>query len=202
VCYFVLTFFTLNIHFFWRNNMAGFQLVKTQGGGSYTGKVQTYCTLTGDASLMAIGDAVIEDDNANTDGIQALNRANGGTGTEITGVITGFAPDISNLELKGRTASTARIVKVQTDPNAVYELEIGSALTVTSVGENFLLTATGPTTAGSLIRSAMVSGATDASGPLRCVGLVKPTDGTAIGAVGNIGRFTLIRSQLTNLTGV
>jgi len=182
--------------------MAGFQLVKTQGASGYTGKVQTYTFLAADGNLSAIGDAVIASGTGSTNGVPSITRANGGTGTEITGVITGFAPDLSNLELKGRTASTDRVTMVETDPNAVYELEIGSALTVASIGANFLLTPTGPTTTGSLVRSAMVSGAADASGPIRCVGLVPPTDGTAIGAVGNIGLFTIIRSQSTNLTGV
>ncbi len=183
--------------------MAGFNLVKTQGSSGYTGKVQTYTFLAADGNQSAVGDAVIVSGSANTDGVASITRANGGTGTEITGVIAGFAPDLSNLELKGRTASTARITQVMTDPNAVYELEIGSALTVASVEANFLLTPTGPTTSGSLVRSAMVSGAADASGPLRCVGLKADSTGVlALGAVGNIGLFTIIRSQSTNLTGV
>jgi len=90
-----------------------------------------------------------------------------------------------------------------TDPDAVYELEIGSVLAITDVEANFLLTPIGPTTSGSLVRSAMVSGAADASGPLRCVGLKADSTGVlALGAVGNIGIFTIIRSQSTNLTGV
>jgi hypothetical protein len=48
----------------------------------------------------------------------------------------------------------------------------------------------------------MVSGVADATGPIRLIGLVQPTDGTALGAVGNIGIFSIIRSQQTNLTGV
>jgi hypothetical protein len=182
--------------------MAGFQLVKSQGGGDYTGKVQTFCALTGNSDQMAIGDAVIASGTGNTDGIAAVAAAGGGAGSEITGIITSFDPDLSNLELKGRTASTARLMQVQVDTNALYELEIGSVLAVTDLGANFLLTATAPTTAGSLVRSAMVSGAADASGPLRLEGLVKPTDGTTIGAVGNTGVFSIVRAQQTNLTGV
>lgn len=183
--------------------MAGFKLSKTQGSSGYTGKVQTYAFLAADGNQMALGDAVIVSGTASADGVASITRANGGTGTEITGIIEGFAPDLSNLELKGRTASTARLAQIQIDPNAVYELEIGSVLAITDVEANFLLTPTGPTTTGSLVRSAMVSGAADASGPLRLVGLKADPDGVlALGAVGNIGYFTVIRSQSTNLTGV
>lgn len=182
--------------------MAGFNLVKTQGSSGYTGKVQTYAFLAADGNQSAVGDAVIVSGTANADGVAAITRAAGSTGTEVTGVIAGFAPDLSNLELKGRTASTDRLSQVQVDPNALYEIEIGSVLAVTDVGANFLLTANAPTVSGNSVTSAMVSGAADAAGPLRLIGLIPPTDGTALGAVGNLGLFSIIRSQQTNLTGV
>ena len=181
--------------------MAGFRLSKTQTSG-FAGQLKTYAALAADSSQMAIGDAVIGSGTATAQGVPSVARANGGTGTEITGVIAGFAPDPTNLSLQGRTASTLREMKLQIDPMAEYELEIGSVLAITDVGANFLLTANAPTASGNLVVSAMVSGAADASGPLRLIRLVEPTDGTAIGAVGNTGVFTIIRSQLTNLTGV
>ena len=181
--------------------MAGLRLVKTQGSGDYTGKVQNFAYLTGNSEVAAIGDAVILEGTANADGVASIKRATGTTAHEVTGVIVGFAPNLANLELKGRSASTARIAYVQVDPNALYELEIGSTLAITDVGANFLLTASAPTTSGSLVLSAMKSGAADADGALRLVGLKKPTDGTALGAVGNIGIFAIIRSSLTNLAG-
>ena len=182
--------------------MSGFQLIKTQGATGYTGKVQTFEIDPADSNLMAIGDAVIATADANTDGVQRVVIATGTTGHEITGIICGFEPDMSNLELKGRTASTARLAHVQVDPNALYELEIGSALDVNDVGTNILLTATVATASGNLVNSNMVTGVNDASGSLRVVGLVPPTDGTALGAVGNLALVSVIRSQLRNLTGV
>lgn len=182
--------------------MAGFQLSKTQGASGYTGKVQTFTFLAANADVAALGDAVIVSGTGNTDGVAAIERAAGTAGSEITGVITGFAPNLGNLELKGRSTLTDRITTVQVDPNALYELEIGSALAVTDLGANFLLTPTAPTTTGNLVRSAMVSGVADATGPLRLIELIPPTDGTALGAVGNLGLFSIIRSQQTNLTGV
>ncbi len=183
--------------------MAGFQLVKTQGSSDNSGKVETFAFLVADGNLMALGDAVIVSGTANADGVASITRAAGTAGSEITGIINGFAPDLSNLELKGRTASTARLSEIQVDPNAVYEIEIGSTLVITDVSSNLLLTPTAPTTTGNLVRSAMVTGAVDATGPLRLIGLVADPDGVlALGAVGNIAVVTVIRSQQTNLTGV
>ena len=182
--------------------MAGFQLIKTQGSSGYCGKVQTFEIDPGDSNLMAIGDAVIATADANADGVQRVIAATGTTAHEVTGIICGFEPNLSNLELKGRTASTARLSQIQVDPNALYHIEIGSALDVNDVGTNVLLTATVATASGNLVRSNMVTGVNDAAGALRVVGLVPPTDGTAIGAVGNLAIVSIIRSQLTNLTGV
>lgn len=181
--------------------MAGLKLVKTQGSGDYTGKVQSFAYLAGNAEVAAIGDAVILEGTASAEGLASIKRASGATDTEITGVIVGFAPDIANLELSGRSASTARTAYVQVDPNALYELEIGSILAVTDVGANFLLTASAPSTSGSFVLSAMKSGVANADGPIRLVGLVKPATG-AIGAVGSTGIFSIIRSSLTDLTGL
>lgn len=182
--------------------MSGLNLDKTQGASGYTGKVQDFAFLVADANQMAIGDAVIVSGTANADGVASITRAAGTAGSEITGVINSFDLDLSNLELKGRTASTARLAKIQVDPNAIYEIEIGSVLAITDVSSNLLLTATAPTTSGNLVVSSMVSGAVSATGPLRLIELVPPTDGTALGAVGNLAKVTVIRSQLTNLTGV
>jgi hypothetical protein len=181
--------------------MAGLRLVKTQGSGDYTGKVQSFAYLTGNSEVAAIGDAVILEGTASAAGLASIKRATGTTAHEVTGVIVGFLPDYSNLELSGRSASTARTAYVQVDPNALYELEIGSTLAITDVGANFLLTATAPTTSGSLVRSAMVSGAADADGALRLVRLKTPTVGATLGAVGQTGIFSIIRSSLTNLVG-
>jgi hypothetical protein len=183
--------------------MAGFRLSKTQGASGYNGKVQSFVALAGNAEQMAIGDAVIITGSGSaTTGMAAIQRAAGTAESEITGIIQGFEPDFSDLELKGRTASTLRTCYVQVDPNAIYELEIGTAVDEDSIGLNFLLNVTAPTTSGNLVVSAMTSGAADADGPLRLIGLVPPTDGTALGAVGNTGVFTIIRSQQTNLAGV
>lgn len=181
--------------------MAGLKLVKTQGSGDYTGKVQSFALLVANDEVLAIGDAVILEGTASAEGLASIKRASGATDTEITGVIVGFAPDIANLESKGRAASTVRTAYVQVDPNALYELEIGSALAITDVGANFLLTASAATTTGSFIQSAMKSGVANADGALRLVQLMPPTVGATLGAVGQTGLFAIIRSSLTNLVG-
>lgn len=181
----------------------GLRLSKTQGASGFTGKQQTLAFLVADANQMAIGDAVILSGTANSDGVASITRANGGAGTDITGVIQGFEPDFSNLELKGRTASTARLAYIQVDPNCLYEVEIGSVLAITDVGANILLTASVPSTSGNLVVSEMVGGAVSATGPLRVVALKPdPTGALALGAVGNTAICAIVRSTLTNLTGV
>ncbi len=184
--------------------MAGFQLIKTQGASGYAGKVQTFEIDSNDSNLMAIGDALVTNGTANANGLAQVIQADGGAGEPITGIIVGFEPDLSNLELKGRTASTTRIARLQVDPNALYEIEIGVTLTVASVGLNVLLTADAAVQSGNLVRSDMTTGAVSATGPLRVVGLVPVTDdsGDAIGAVGQKAIVSVILSTLTDTTGV
>jgi len=183
----------------------GLRLAKTQGGSGYTGKVQKFVALASDANVMAIGDAVIADGSGElATGLTGITRANGGASTAITGVIVGFEPDYDALETKGRAASTKRYVYVQVDPNALYEIEIGSGVDQDSLGLNFLLTTTAPSTSGNLVVSQMVMGAADADGPLRLIELL-PVDDTAGASRGDAGQkalVSIIRSQQTNLTGV
>lgn len=108
---------------------------------------------------------------------------------------------MSALEEKGRAAAQLRKVFVSIDPNNIYTVVIGSTLTVASVGGNVLLVATAPTTTGNLVRSAMTVGAVSATGHFRLVGLVAPTDGGVLGAVGQFAEVAIVRSTLTDVTG-
>lgn len=181
--------------------MAGFQLTKPQGASSYSGGVTTYTALVANTDVMAIGDAVILSGTADTDGNAAIERASASAGTEITGIISGFERNMSDLEQKGRAAAQLRKVFVSIDPNNVYTVVIGSALTVVSVGGNVLLVATAPTTTGNLVRSAMTIGAVSGTGHFRLVSLVPPTDGGVLGAVGQLATVAIVRSTLTDVTG-
>jgi len=166
--------------------MAGAKLAKTQNNG-YTGKVQTYHVAAGHSGLLAIGDFVLLTGTAHTDGTAQVDDC--AAGELITGVIVGFKPNLASLETKGLAGSVAGFVYVNTDPYALWEIEIGTtALAVTSVGLNADITATIATTSGNLVFSNMVldgaSSPSTASQQLRIVGLIPGEVGTTLGAVG------------------
>ena len=184
--------------------MAGAQLVKTQGASGYTGKVQTYNVVSGHSSLLAIGDFVSETGTGTADGLAGVD-ATAATGL-ITGVIVGFAPNISNLEQKGLPAGTAGNVFVEVDPSGLYELEISNgALTVANIGQNADIVATAATSSGNLVRSNMtLNGASpgSATAQMRIIGLVPATDGTALGANGNLALVRINESFIKGVVGV
>jgi hypothetical protein len=184
--------------------MSGANLIKTQGSGDYTGKVQRYHVDSGHATLLAQGDFVKITGTAFTNGVAEVDAAS--AGGLITGFIVGFEPDYSDLEQKGLPASTAGYVYVQNDPYALFEIPIGTtALAVTDVGSNFDITATAATASGSLVRSNMVldgsAGAGANTAQLRVVAL-KPESGETLGAVGQIAICRINESTEKGTVGV
>ena len=185
----------------------GASLIKTQGASGYCGKVSTYDVAVGHASLLAQGDFVVITGTATaaTGVAQADAAAAGGL---ITGTIVGFTPNYSNLEQKGLPAATAGSVLVQVDPDALYEIEISNqALAITDVGSNADIDPTEATASGNLVSSNMaIDGSTvagaGATAQLRIVGLVPPTDGTALGAIGNLALVRINESTVKGVVGV
>lgn len=187
--------------------MAGASLVKTQGASGYTGKVQTFSVALAHATLLAIGDFVTITGTANAASGVAEVDASAAAGL-ITGTIVGFTPNYSNLEQKGLPAGVAGSVLVQLDLDVLYEIEISdTALTVADVGSNADIDATAASASGNLVSSNMtidgsaVAGA-GATAQLRIVGLVPPTDGTVIGAVGNLATVRINESTVKGVVGV
>jgi hypothetical protein len=82
------------------------------------------------------------------------------SGDAALGVVVGFLPIATNLELKYHTASTAQYVLVSTDPEARYEIQGDSTtFAVTDIGLNCTyLNSTGSTTTG--ISNATLTGST------------------------------------------
>lgn len=185
--------------------MSGAKLVKTQGSGDYTGKIQKFHVASGHSTLLAQGDFVIITGTAHTDGTAQVDAAS--AAGLITGFIVGFEPNISALETKGLPASTAGYVYVQTDPYALFEIEIGtSALAVTDVGSNADITATAASSSGNLARSNMVLDGSAVAGSgataqLRIVGLV-PESGATLGAVGQKALCRINESTEKGAVGV
>lgn len=187
--------------------MSGASLIKTQGASGYTGKVSSYDVASSHASLLAQGDFVTITGTATAaTGVAQVDASS--AGGLITGVIVGFDPDYSNLEQKGLPASTAGGVKVQVDPEALYEIEISAGnLAVTDVGSNADIAATAATASGNLVRSNMtLDGSTvaaaGATAQLRIVGLVPPTDGGTIGAIGQKAVVRINESTVKGVVGV
>jgi hypothetical protein len=184
--------------------MSGANLIKTQGSGDYTGKVQRYHVASGHASLLAQGDLVKITGTAHTDGVAQVDAA--AAAGLITGFIVGFEPNYAALERKGLPASTAGYVLVQNDPYALFEIAIGTtALAVTDVGSNFDITATAATATGSIVRSNMVldgnAGAGANTAQLRVVAL-KPESGKTLGAIGQIAICRINESTEKGVVGV
>lgn len=136
----------------------GFRPVQDLSNSSYNGKVKKFAVDAGHATLLAVGDLVVETGNLDAaTGLSEVDAISAGTGNLITGAIVGIEPDYSNLEAKGLAASTAGFVWVTTDPNLVFEAETaGGTFALTDVGGNLPVTVTAATQAGGLVNSNMV----------------------------------------------
>jgi len=141
----------------------GFRPIQDRSGHSYTGKVETYAVDATHATLLAVGDLVIETGNLEAaTGLSEVDAAS--AGGLITGVIVGIDFDMSNLEAKGLAASTAGTVKVAVDKDMLLEAETsGGTFAVTDVGGNLPIIATAATASGGLVNSNMVVNTTGAA---------------------------------------
>ena len=157
-------------------------------------KVRKYLVPASDATVMGIGDCVVKTGDSNDAVIKtgsgeyaigALNecaRASSGDGNKITGVIT--AVDINPDDYRGapyRKASTATVVTVTDDPEALFSVACDGVLTVDSVGLNTnLVGSAGVNTAtGEANVLADATAAADASNQLLIVAMDR-THGNAL----------------------
>ena len=153
----------------------GFRPVQDRSGHAYTGKVETYAVDATHATLLAVGDLVVETGNLDAaTGISEVDAAS--AGGLITGVIVGIDFDPSDLDRKGLTASTAGFVKVATGKDLLLEAETsGGTLALTDVGGNLPIVATAATASGGLVNSNMTVDAsgnsTSATDQIRIVGV-------------------------------
>ena len=143
----------------------GFRPTNDLSGHSYTGKVQTFAVDSTHATLLAVGDLVVETGNLEAaTGLSEVDAISAGTTNLITGVIVAIDPDFSNLEAKGLAASTAGTVLVATDPDMLLEAEtLGGTFALTDVGGNLPVTVTAATASGGLVNSNMVVNTTGAA---------------------------------------
>jgi len=143
----------------------GFRPVQDLSGQGYTGKVQTFAVDAAHATLLAVGDLVVETGNLDAaTGVSEVDAISAGTTNLITGVIVSIDPDFSNLEASGLAASTAGTVLVAVDPDLLLEAEtLGGTFAVTDVGGNLPVTVTAATASGGLTNSNMVVNTTGAA---------------------------------------
>jgi hypothetical protein len=186
----------------------GFRPIQDQSGGSYTGKVQTFAVDAAHATLLSVGDYVVETGNLDaTTGISEVDAITAGTGNLITGSIISIDTNISDLEQRGLPASTAGFVKVNVDPATLYEAEtLGGTFALTDVGGNLPVTVTAATATGGLVNSNMVvnttGNAASTTEQVRVVGVKDSGDITFPAAAGTTLIVRINESTINGAVGV
>lgn len=115
------------------NTPMGLRPVGTLGSAGYTGRIQTFVALASDTTAIGIGDPVVMTGAADADGIPVVTRLTQAGTTAIVGAVVGVVPNPADLTLGYRKASTLMKVRVDTDPNTVYEIADSSAAQTTSI---------------------------------------------------------------------
>lgn len=145
----------------------GLRPVAYKSGAPYNGAARPYYVPSSYGTALFIGDPVVKTGTANTAAVTVPGGGTFGIGTlpevnrtavgdvdgntkRITGVIVGFSPLATNLEVKHNPASTERVVYVADDPDLVFEIQADGAVPAASMGLNAVLIAThsGSTTTG------------------------------------------------------
>jgi hypothetical protein len=106
----------------------------------YSGGGNIYFVPTSETANLYIGDSVIINGSADTNGVPSVIKATAGTSNRITGVITGWVPNPSIVANGYRVTATAAYAIVEDDPNVMYEVQATTAA-VTDVGANINLAA-------------------------------------------------------------
>lgn len=130
----------------------GFTPKRHMDGSPFNGQTQLMVVPSSDASAaIFVGDVVILQGAAaaagtvingvNCEGLQQVIKASTGvTGQNIAGVVTGFLPDPTNLALRYRPVSTARLALVSTDLTVIYQVQedaVGGVIAPADIGLNF-----------------------------------------------------------------
>ncbi len=120
------------------SRISGFKPIGYKNGAPYTGAVTEYFIPSTDGTAVYKGDVVKLAGSADTNGTAATVQL-AAAGDAILGVVVGFRPDPTNLNLSGqyRAASTARYVLVADSPELLFEVEASNGTpTVADIGLN------------------------------------------------------------------
>jgi hypothetical protein len=164
----------------------GFKLVGTDSQGDVTGKQKTFTVNASLAEVITAGDLVVITGGSDANGRAEIELAP--TGTACTGVVMSVDPTFAGeaLSTSYHPASTLGSVKVNVDPNALYEVDVLGTLSAADVGFNAPAVVTAATISGSLAPSVMevndTGAAVTATLPLHIVALKKDS----AGVLGNV----------------
>lgn len=188
----------------------GFRAIRHLDGSPFNGQLTPFLIPAADATAVGIGDIVTVAGSAgtaglyvngmDTEGMMTVARATvGTTGQNIVGVVAGFLPDPTNLGLKYRAASTARIALVVTDPTVVYDVQedgLVTPLAAADIGLNiaFVVSTVNTVTGNSNVTIDSDTKAVTATLPVKLLGLVKRQDNAfnTAGAGTDQARFEVI----------
>lgn len=175
----------------------GFKSTNTDSQGDVTGKQKTFSVLAATGEVIVPGDAVRIAGTANAEGI--ANVAIAPAATAMTGIVQAIDPTFAGeaLSTTHHAASTLGTLKVNVDPNALYEVDVANGpLAITDVGLNCPIVATEATASGGLFPSVMKANATGkavtATLPLQIVALKEDADGV-------LGNVAIVRLNATTV---
>lgn len=159
----------------------GLRAVKHTNGSAYNGQANLYYVPSSDGTALAVGDPVKLGGSASVEGLATVTKAS--TAGVVLGVVAGFLPDYSNLNLplQYRAASTGRYVFVIDSPDVVYEVQedaVGGALAVADIGLNvdFIDAGVSTTTGASGVQLDTSTKATTATLPFKLLGFAQRVD--------------------------
>ncbi len=168
----------------------GFQPLRHNTGSPYNGQSTPCFHVSGDGSIIQIGDIVVSDGTAglvgvnvsgmDVEGILGVKRASASTtGLNIVGVCVGFLAN-AVLPAQEAIASQNRVVLIETDMSVIYECRedgVTTALVAGDMGLNVAYSTTAGDTvtkrSGMEIISATTAPAVTATLPIQVLGLVK-----------------------------
>ena len=164
-------------------------------GAPYTGAANQYNVPTGSSTALGIGSFVKLTGTVSTltlDGrVKILEDIQEATITDahsLLGVVVGFIPDYSDLSIKHRATSTARVALVAEHPDLVYEIQEDESTTDTDgvlwseagLNAHIVLGAVDTTTGRSAHELDSDTPAADNNGQLRILGpVLDPSNETA-----------------------
>ena len=167
---------------------AGFSLSRTQNSSEFVGKTELYAVLN-PHTILARGDAVIIEGNADANGRSAVLPATAGA-NRITGIVESIAPDLANEDLNdagGLAADVPGNVQLVTEQAAVFEVDV-------KTGETFVLANVGNNVAMDIVAATKTGGLTIANTTIT-------TAGQGVGTTLPFRLLRLLRDKATNTLG-